>query len=204
MSFWDIFIGALFLVICFLLIVVVLLQKGRGGGLSAALGGMGSSAFGTRTGDVFTWVTIVLTGLFLLLAVAASLIFHPAAERVATPTFLPEPGALGEPTNVNISCMTRGASIYYTTKGEEPDENATFYNKPVRVEPPMTLKARAYRDTWKASHVAEAHYALAPTSRPRSDANTPGTAPARPDANVSGGMRAAPPAGRPASAPAKG
>ena len=65
----DTFVGITFIVVCFLLIVVVLLQKGRGGGLGAAFGGGGGgSAFGTRTGDVFTWVTIVLTAVFLLLA----------------------------------------------------------------------------------------------------------------------------------------
>ena len=53
MSFWHILLGVLFLVICFLLIIIILLQKGKGGGLGAAFGGMGSSAFGTRTGDVF-------------------------------------------------------------------------------------------------------------------------------------------------------
>jgi len=61
----DIFIGALFIIVCLMLIVVVLVQKGRGGGLGAAFGGAASSAFGTRVGDVFTWVTIVLTALFL-------------------------------------------------------------------------------------------------------------------------------------------
>ncbi|HAU37680.1 MAG TPA: preprotein translocase subunit SecG, partial [Phycisphaerales bacterium] len=68
MGFWVTIVGMLFLIICVLLIVVVLLQKGRGGGLGAAFGGVGSSAFGTRVGDVFTWVTIVLTALFLLAA----------------------------------------------------------------------------------------------------------------------------------------
>lgn len=41
------------------LILVVLLQRGRGGGLAGALGGAGgASAFGTKTGDVFTKITI--------------------------------------------------------------------------------------------------------------------------------------------------
>ena len=63
----EIFLFTLFVITCVLLILVVLLQKGRGGGLGAALGGTGGSAFGTRTGDVLTWVTIVLTSLFLIL-----------------------------------------------------------------------------------------------------------------------------------------
>src|SRR3954465_660433 len=41
------------------LICLVLIQRGKGGGLAGAFGGMGgSSAFGTKAGDVFTRVTI--------------------------------------------------------------------------------------------------------------------------------------------------
>src|SRR5262245_47015855 len=53
------------------LILLVLIQRGRGGGLAGALGGMGGySAFGTRAGDVFTRVTIVAAALWILGAMA--------------------------------------------------------------------------------------------------------------------------------------
>jgi preprotein translocase subunit SecG len=46
------------------LVLVILVQRGRGGGLAGALGGVGgSSAFGTRAGDVFTRITV---GIFLV------------------------------------------------------------------------------------------------------------------------------------------
>ena len=82
--------------ICVLLIVVVLLPKGRGGGLGAAFGGLGSSAFGTRVGDVFTWVTIVLTALFLVLAFfnAAALWILLEAEFLAIVLVLVYVGAV--------------------------------------------------------------------------------------------------------------
>jgi len=52
-----------------LMILIILLQQGRGGGLVGALGGMGAqSAFGARAGDAFTGITIVLTVLWVLLA----------------------------------------------------------------------------------------------------------------------------------------
>ena len=42
------------------LILLVLVQRGRGGGLTGALGGAGGqSAFGAKAGDVFTRVTAV-------------------------------------------------------------------------------------------------------------------------------------------------
>ena len=51
------------------MILLVLIQRGRGGGLAGAFGGMGGqSAFGTRAGDMFTRITIVLAVVWVLLA----------------------------------------------------------------------------------------------------------------------------------------
>lgn len=77
-------VAFLFLLVCALLILIILLQKGRGGGLSGAFGGVGGhSAFGAKTGDVFTWITVALTGLFILMAVVGNYVFVPPAP---TPT----------------------------------------------------------------------------------------------------------------------
>ncbi len=60
------------------LIVLVLVQRGRGGGLSGALGGMGGqSAFGTKAGDVFTRFTIGAATFWILLCIAAILVLNP-------------------------------------------------------------------------------------------------------------------------------
>ena len=84
-------LATLFILICILLIVVVLIQKGRGGGLAGAFSGAGGhSAFGSRTGDMFTWVTVVLVGLFLLLGVAAVRYYRPPTA-VNAPTAQPAP-----------------------------------------------------------------------------------------------------------------
>lgn len=65
----------LFLLICLFMILLILIQKGRGGGLSSAFGGAGgNTAFGSKTGDVLTWVTSVVFGLFLILAVTLNLL----------------------------------------------------------------------------------------------------------------------------------
>jgi preprotein translocase subunit SecG len=64
----------LFIFVCLLLILIVLIQKGRGGGLASAFGGMGgNTAFGSKTGDVLTWATSIIFGVFLLLAIALNL-----------------------------------------------------------------------------------------------------------------------------------
>lgn len=83
-----------FVVICVLLILVVLLQKGRGGGLSGAFGGVGGhSAFGTKTGDVFTWVTVALTFLFILMSIIGNYVFVPPPAGGANAAALTTPGA---------------------------------------------------------------------------------------------------------------
>src|SRR6266480_2274313 len=62
---------ALVLIVGIFLILLILIQKGRGGGLASAFGGAGgNTAFGSKTGDVLTWTTSVVFGVFLLLAVA--------------------------------------------------------------------------------------------------------------------------------------
>ncbi len=193
----DYFLFTLFSIVCLLLIIVVLLQKGRGGGLGAAFGGMASSAFGTRVGDVFTWVTIVLVALFLLLAIGTTMWFQPAPTQIRVPAFNPPPGAYSEAQVVTISSSTPNARIYYTTDDLDPSENSALYDSAVRVEPGITLKARAYRaGGWKPSAIAVGYYGPPPaipesltdetvspleieTAKPLVDAlGTPVTAPA--------------------------
>lgn len=157
----------LFIIVCVLLIIVVLLQKGRGGGLGAAFGGMGSSAFGTRIGDVFTWVTIVLTGLFLVLAVVTSLVMRPDTDQVMAPQVIPPSGPQEEDVTVTMSCLTAGARIFYTLDGSEPTEESPMYEKPLKIPLGKLLNARAFRTDWQASEVVTREYTKAlPATQP--------------------------------------
>jgi preprotein translocase subunit SecG len=71
-------IAVLFILCCVALVLIVLIQKGRGGGLSGAFGGaMASGILGSKTGDFLTWVTIMLAGIFLLLAVVMAKFYKP-------------------------------------------------------------------------------------------------------------------------------
>lgn len=71
---------AVFFIICSIaLILIILIQKGKGGGLGAALGGgLASGILGSKTGDFLTWVTIGLVSVFLMLAVIMAKFYKPA------------------------------------------------------------------------------------------------------------------------------
>jgi len=59
-------------VMAIFLIMLVLVQRGRGGGLAGAFGGMGGqSAFGTKAGDLFTRITIVVATVWILLCIVS-------------------------------------------------------------------------------------------------------------------------------------
>lgn len=76
----------LFVICCLVLILTILVQKGRGGGLSSAFGGGGGGGLlGSKTGDFLTWVTIVLVGVFLSLAVVLAKYYKPPPASAPTP-----------------------------------------------------------------------------------------------------------------------
>jgi len=77
-------VAVLFVLCCVVLVLLILIQKGRGGGLSGAFGGgMASGILGSKTGDFLTWVTIVTVGVFLTLAVVMGKFYKPQAPTGA-------------------------------------------------------------------------------------------------------------------------
>jgi len=82
-------------------------------------------------------------------------------EQVATPVFTPTPGEYysGDCGNfdISISCVTDGATIYYTLDGTEPDENSNEYTNPVTCyieNNTITIKAIAMKAGMLNSEVA--------------------------------------------------
>lgn len=67
--------------ICVLMILVILVQQASGGGLVGAFGGGGATgAFGAKTGDVFTVITVALASVYLLLAVVGNYLMLPGGS----------------------------------------------------------------------------------------------------------------------------
>jgi preprotein translocase subunit SecG len=68
LPFYITLLNVLILLLGIFLMLLILIQRGKGGGLSGALGGSGgSSAFGTRAGDQFTKITVYVALAWILL-----------------------------------------------------------------------------------------------------------------------------------------
>ncbi len=60
--------GPILFLLSLFMILLILVQRGRGGGLVGALGGPGGqSAFGTKAGDLFTRITVVTAAIWIFL-----------------------------------------------------------------------------------------------------------------------------------------
>ncbi len=88
---------ALFVLVCFVLLLVVLLQQGRGGDIASAFGGSGSqAAFGVRSGaTLLTRVTTVAAVLFMLGALVLAVFARREPGSVVGTT--PAPPAQSQP-----------------------------------------------------------------------------------------------------------
>jgi preprotein translocase subunit SecG len=67
-SFWSYTLNTVIVLLGLLLILTILIQRGKGGGLIGAFGGAGgSSPFGSKAGDTFTRITITMAAIWVIL-----------------------------------------------------------------------------------------------------------------------------------------
>ncbi|MBL7106975.1 MAG: preprotein translocase subunit SecG [Phycisphaerae bacterium] len=78
-------VAVIFVLSALSLVLVVLIQKGKGGGLSGAFGGgAAGNILGSKTGDFLTWFTIGLVATFLLLSVVMAKYYRPSVSQSPT------------------------------------------------------------------------------------------------------------------------
>jgi len=124
-TFWTVTLSFVFILVSLLLIGLILLQKNRGSGLSGAFGGVGGhSAFGTKTGDFLTWLTVGLTGVFMLLAIIGNFAFEPAKATPPVPV-APAPMSTTPPTPVSSSPPPAPAPVSPTPTPAPPPASTT-------------------------------------------------------------------------------
>jgi preprotein translocase subunit SecG len=88
-------VTALYVVVCFVLMLVVLLQQGKGGDIASAFGGSGSqAAFGARAGaTVLSRATTVCAVLFMIGALALGILGQAGPRSVVGGRAAPAPAA---------------------------------------------------------------------------------------------------------------
>jgi hypothetical protein len=87
-------------------------------------------------------------------------VYVTAPNMVATPEFSPESGYYEEAIEIVISSSTPDATIYYTLDGSEPTHLSEEYMAPLALEGIVHIKARAYKEGWLPSEIAEAEYEI--------------------------------------------
>jgi len=110
------------------LILLILIQKGKGGGLAGAFGGPGGqSAFGSKTADAFTKITLYVAGIWVALIVIMIWLVQPKIV-VSSPTDISQISKEGMPAE--------GAPVDPTPKAEsESKETSKTESKDDKKEP---------------------------------------------------------------------
>ncbi len=103
----------LFVLVCLFMILVILVQKPRGGGLVGAFGGQGAvqQAFGSKVGDLLTWFTVGCFTAFLSLAILLTWYTRMDTQvyqtpTVTTPVEIPTPSPAAAPATTPPDATT--------------------------------------------------------------------------------------------------
>lgn len=182
----------------FVLIFVILLQRGRGGGLAGALGGMGGqSAFGTKAGDVFTKITVGLAVIWVVLAAGSTFALRtgstrftggagatanePAIPREPEGGLAPSGGLLPGATDMPSGGLNLDPPLPFGAKGgdtsiltkDAPATSTPAEQPPASDEPPAAEKAETTPDTPPPANddapAAEANPTESESATPKND-----------------------------------
>lgn len=100
----DYFLAFVTMIVSVLLIGIILLQRGRGGGLIGSLSGLGGqSAFGTKAGDVFTRITIVIAFVWVVLNGIQGQVLRAKTAKFKNDTGITEMGSTAKDKDAEAS-----------------------------------------------------------------------------------------------------
>ena len=156
----------MFVLVSLFMMLVVLIQKPKGGGLSGAFGGAGggeTSFVGARIGDFLTWLTVGCFLAFLLLAMLLTWNINPAENAIKAARTAP------------VGATTPGVGVDSEAITTEPAPEAT---DPPRMPPRPGRHARpeatpAPADPPTPASPCPATTTPRPSPSPSSDAHAP-------------------------------
>ena len=137
-----------FIAVAVIMILIILIQRPSGGGLSGAFGassgGSGQTAFGAKTGDALTMMTIGTFVVFILTAIMLVFTSRPPATVPGQPTAAP----VGEQVPAETTEGDPTTTTPTTTPGEgetadpaSPDPDAPGDTTPPRPTPQRVSRA---------------------------------------------------------------
>ena len=74
-------LAVLLFLLSLFLVFIIMIQRGKGGGIAGSLTGTAQSAFGARGGDLLMWWTIGLTGVWIMLS-GVTIFFYSSPSKV--------------------------------------------------------------------------------------------------------------------------
>jgi len=167
---WSDIFSILFAVASIFLVFIVLLQRGRGGGLAGAFGATGGqSAFGTKAGDVFTRITIGVAVVWVALAGITGYAMTKESRGRFQSQATDEPGVV--PATPGQAAAPSGASAFDAgnnpsgkagdaTKAAAPATRGTA--QPAAAKSPSTVTTPATTPPAKSSPAPNATKSSAP------------------------------------------
>ncbi|MEM6552489.1 MAG: preprotein translocase subunit SecG [Planctomycetota bacterium] len=136
---WVVALAVLFIVVSLFMMLVILIQKPKGGGLGGAFGGGAGSGtqqavFGAKAGDALTWFTIVSFVLFLLIAMGLTWAINPEVQQ-------PQAAGAGAGTPASTAGAGAGAGGTAGASGAGSGTTAATPNPAAVPAPPQTQPA---------------------------------------------------------------
>ena len=74
-------LAVLLFLLSLFLVFIIMIQRGKGGGIAGSLTGTAQSAFGARGGDLLMWWTIGLTGVWIMLS-GLTIFFYSSPSKI--------------------------------------------------------------------------------------------------------------------------